>query len=77
MVNDMPKNDEASGEKTATPGYKVAWKNRRPTYRGGKTITVRADAYDALNSKRGDRTWTDFLCLAAGIKPPPDRRKRV
>jgi len=53
---------------------RAAWKSRPPKYERTRGISLRPDAFAALNSKRGEQSWSDFLCRLAGIDPPPDRR---
>ena len=40
-----------------------------------KGIFVPEYIYDALNAKRGRRTWPSFLAAVAGLPPRPNKRK--
>ena len=42
-----------------------------------KALFIPEYIYDALNAKRGRRTWPSFLATIAGLPPRPDRRRTL
>lgn len=53
---------------------RATWAKRSPSYTPQKCITVRGDVFDELTKRRGDKSWTVYLCELAGLSVPIDRR---
>jgi len=59
----------------ATATARGTWAKRPPAYQPQRCITLRPAVYDLLNARRAGRTWADYLCALACVKPPQDRRR--
>lgn len=57
------------------PGYMSSWKNRPPQRVPQRTITIKGQVFDALNERRGEVSWSDYLCDIAGIPRFRDARR--
>ena len=58
---------------------RAAWKSR-PTpdhKRHAKTIVAAAEVVDELARRKGEQTWTAFLCERFEVPTPIDRRRRI